>query len=105
MDTKKLVGKRIKELRKLKKLSQEKLAEVIDIDPKHLSAIEVGRSFPSLVTLDKIVKHLEIDLKDVFDYPKSYTRSELRKSIMNMLKEADEAKLRLLIKLVRDVVR
>ena len=45
--TKELLGGRIKELRKLKGLSQEKLSEKINIDPKHLSRIEVGRGFPS----------------------------------------------------------
>jgi len=52
--TKKLLGERIKELRKAKKLSQDKLSEQIGIDPKHLSRIEVGNSYSSLSTLEKI---------------------------------------------------
>jgi len=39
VSTKKLLGARIKELRKIRKLSQDQLAEKIDIDPKHLSRI------------------------------------------------------------------
>ena len=42
---KELLGSRIKEIRKLKRLSQEQLSERVGIDPKHLSRIEVGRGF------------------------------------------------------------
>ncbi len=52
---KELLGSRIKEIRKLKRLSQEQLSERVGIDPKHLSRIEVGRGFPSLDTLDNLV--------------------------------------------------
>lgn len=56
--TRKLLGARIKELRRLRALSQEKLAEMIDKDPKHLNRIEVGRSFPSMDTLTAMAKSL-----------------------------------------------
>ena len=39
MDKKKLLGKRIKEIRKARGLTQEKLAELIDIETCSLSAI------------------------------------------------------------------
>lgn len=53
MDNKKLLGKRIKEIRKQKNLTQEQLAELIQIETGSLSAIESGRHFPSLPTLEK----------------------------------------------------
>jgi transcriptional regulator with XRE-family HTH domain len=53
--TKELLGARIKELRKARGLSQEQLSEKINIDPKHLSRIiEVGKSYPSLDTAEKL---------------------------------------------------
>ena len=61
--TKELLGGRIKELRKLKGLSQEKLSEKRLIDPKHLSRIEVGRGFPSLDTLERLANVLNVELK------------------------------------------
>ena len=42
MDTKELIGSRIKELRKKKGLSQEELSEKADITPNYLSRIERG---------------------------------------------------------------
>ena len=104
--TKKLLGGRIKEIRKLRRLSQEELAERVAIDPKHLSRIEVGRGFPSLDTLENLAKCLNVDLKDFFDYShKDGSLKNLKKIISDMLKEADETKLRLLVRIIRDVVR
>lgn len=40
MELKKNIGRRIKELRKAKRLSQEKLAELVDIEQNTLSYIE-----------------------------------------------------------------
>ena len=53
-DTKKYLGARIQEIRKLNGLKQSELAELLDIDPKHMSKIECGRCFPSFELLDKI---------------------------------------------------
>ncbi len=101
-----LLGARIKELRKLRGLSQEKLAEMIDIDPKHLSRIEVGRGFPSMDTLAAIAKSLKMDMKDFFEFSHHKKSSqELAKEISSLVKEAGEDKQRLILKVVRSIVR
>lgn len=66
--TKELLGARIKELRKTRGMSQEELSEKVNIDPKHLSRIEVGRGFPSLDTLEKLADALNVELKDFFEF-------------------------------------
>lgn len=105
--TKVLLGARIKELRKIKGLSQEGLSEKVDIDPKHLSRIEVGRGFPSLDTLEKIANVLKVELKDFFEFAHYEAKSakDLIKTLENLAKETDEDKLRLLVKVARAVVR
>ncbi len=104
--TKVLLGARIKELRKIKGLSQEVLSEKVDIDPKHLSRIEVGRGFPSLDTLEKIANALDVDLKDFFEFAHEAKGSkELIKMLESLAKETDEDKLRLLVKVARAVAR
>ncbi|MDH4162350.1 MAG: helix-turn-helix domain-containing protein [Nitrospirota bacterium] len=102
---KRLLGARIKEIRKLKGFSQDKLAEKIDIDTKHLSRIEVGGSYPSLDTLDRIAKALGVDMKDFFEVVEESKKADLVRSAVNLIKEADEAKLKLLIKIARAIVR
>ncbi len=66
-DIKKLLGLRIKELRKMKKMSQQVLAEKANIDQRSLSHIECGDNFPSKSLLD-LAKALEISLPDLFDF-------------------------------------
>ncbi len=104
--TKKLLGGRIKEIRKLRRLSQEELSEKIDIDPKHLSRIEVGRGFPSLDTLERLADTLQIDIKDLFEFShKARSQRELKETLNSLLKEADEERLRLVVKIAKAVVR
>lgn len=68
MDNKKLLGKRIKEIRKYKGYTQEQLSEMIDIETSSLSGIESGRFFPSLHVLDKMSSVLEVDLIEFFKF-------------------------------------
>lgn len=94
MNTKKLLGQKIKEYRKMRGLTQDSLSELINIEPKHLSRIEVGNSYPSLDTLDKIAGHLKVDLKDLFDFTGLEKSSkEIRKEINGCLEKLDKMKL------------
>ena len=58
-------GKRLKELRKAKGLTQSALAEKANIDDKHLCRIEKGRHFPTHQTLNQILTALGVTLEDV----------------------------------------
>ncbi len=104
--TRQMLGGRIKELRRLRNLSQEQVAERVGIDPKHLSRIEVGRGFPSLQTLEKLARVLNVDLKDFFEFAhRDGSPKEVKASLGSLLKEADPDSLRLLVKIARAVVR
>lgn len=104
--TQKLLGSRIKELRKQRSLSQEKLSEKIGIDPKHLSRLEVGHGFPSLNVLEKLANALNVEIKDFFEFAHAEgTEKEIRKNLGIILKEANEEKLRTILKIARAVIR
>lgn len=66
-DIKKLLGARIKELRLKKHLSQEQLAELVNLDRRSISNIECGNTFPSSALLN-IAKILDTNLKNLFDF-------------------------------------
>jgi len=105
MNTKQLLGARIKELRKLRNFSQEELAEKVGIASKHLSRIEVGKSFPSLDTLEKLATALNLELKDFFEFSHLLnTREKLKENIVKLLNEADDEKLRLLMKIIKAIL-
>ena len=54
------IGSRIKEARERAHLTQEELAEKVDISPTHMSVIERGVKTPKLDTFVKIVKALNL---------------------------------------------
>ncbi len=100
--TKELLGARIKELRKMRGLTQEKLSQKLGIDPKSLSRIEVGGSFPSFETLDKLTKVLQVELVDFFEFDnKPKNASALRRVISELIKDAGEEKLRLVVRVLK----
>ena len=61
---KKLLGQRIKEVRKAKNITQEELAEKIGIGTSNISYIENGKFAPSIETLQKLAQ--------VFGIPQFY---------------------------------
>ena len=67
--------------RKLKKLSQEQLAEILDISVKHVSTIETGKVFASAELIEKIAETLNVSLSALFYTPeeKSLDDSDLKK--------------------------
>lgn len=54
--------------RKKKRLTQMKLAELVDIDRSHISAIELGNVGVSFDVLFKLCDVLEITPKQLFDF-------------------------------------
>ncbi len=66
MTIKEKLGKRIKELRQARNLSQEKFALQIDMDRTYLASIESGKRNVSLENISKIASGLEISLEDLF---------------------------------------
>ena len=60
------VGNIVKQLRIQKGLTQEKLAEFIDVQPQTIRAIEKGRSFLSCKVLTKLSNFFEVDYSFFF---------------------------------------
>lgn len=56
----KAVGRRIKAAREQKRLTQEQLAELVDLSPMHVSVIERGVKLPKLETLINIANVLDV---------------------------------------------
>ena len=67
MDKKILLGKRLRELRKRKGIKQEKLAELIGVEPASISNIENGKNYPSMTNLESILRVIECSFLEVFD--------------------------------------
>ena len=67
MNIKEKFGRKIKELRKEKNISQEKLANLAEIDRTYLPTIEKGERNVSIEVVEKLAKALGVRIKDLFD--------------------------------------
>ena len=92
---KKLIGLKIKQLRKSKKLTQFALGEIIDVDQRQIAYIEGGNSFPSLRTLNKLAKVLDCSIKDFFDYEYLEEKTNLQEEIIKKINSMDNKTLNL----------
>lgn len=69
MDIKQEFGKRLNQIRKEKKISQERLAELSELNRPYISAIEQGKRNVSLEVIEKLAQALEIEINEFFQTP------------------------------------
>ncbi len=81
------LGKNIQAIRKKQKLTQEKFAELINIDSKNVSKIENGKIYPAAETLSLIIKALNIEPYELFIFDKEIDFSKMKNEIINALED------------------
>lgn len=67
MNIKEKVGKRLRELRQAKGISQEKFAYECGLDRTYIASIEQGRRNVSLINIEKIANAFGISVPDFFN--------------------------------------
>lgn len=103
-DIKKLVGDRIRQLRKEKRLSQEELGDKADLHYTHIGAIERGEKNWSIDTLVKVAGGLNVTVNDLLALPsKPEDIKNLKKAIIAEINESSPEVLRLLSDMIRGV--
>ena len=89
----KAVGRRIKTARERKKLTQEQLAEMVNLSPMHVSVIERGVKLPKLETLINIANILDVSadelLQDVVNNQTKLCATEAS-DLINQLPREDQ---------------
>lgn len=104
MNNKQKLGKRIQELRKRKRFTQEQLAELIDMEQNTISVIESGRNFPTLATLEKIANVLEVELSDFFNYEYFDDIENLKIYTQSKIETLNDNQIRQLTKYIKNVI-
>lgn len=104
MDLKKDFGMRLKELRSKKGITQYQLAEIVGIDPKHMSHIETGRSFPKADLIEKFAEALDVEYTKLFKTEHLQGKDILLKQIISLLKKASEEELKNVYKIVNSLL-
>lgn len=101
MNIKILFGKKIREYRKKKNLTQAQLAELVCVDDKHISCIESGKNFPSPDLIERLSNALNIEPKDLFEFYYLQDEIDIKKDILNMLNKLNSNELQLAHKYIR----
>ena len=78
------LGKRIRELRVERKLSQAKIAEQVDMSSKYLGEVERGESNISFELLGKIATTLDVSIQAIVDTDHKRTREDLVDEVIRM---------------------
>ena len=98
MDIKVLLGKRIREYRLKHGLTQFQLAEKLGIDDKHLSRIELGKNMPQAAVIAKLAEVFDVEPKHLFEFSYLKSSSEVRNELTGMIDNLDDEQLLLAYK-------
>ena len=95
------IGQKIRKIRKAHGLSQEELAEKINISTTHMSHIETGNTKLSLPVFVDIAAALEVRTDDLLDSPSAFTTSASLEEIALILESCTAQQ----AKIIADVVK
>lgn len=104
MQSKEIIGRRIKELRKSRKLSQEILAEKLGIEPRQLSKLETGKHYPSFETMNNLLEILKISYEDFMNMGHLNSSLELEREITAMISALEENQRVIVYKFLKSLI-
>ena len=84
VNIKEILAANLRENRRKKGLTQEKLAEMADISLRYLAMLETGDGFPSAEVLEKLAEALDIEAFELF-YPSSTPEGALSHLVQTII--------------------
>ena len=86
---KKKIGNNVRRLRRFKGLKQSELAELVGVEDKTISRIEVGGNYPSMDLLVRMAEALDSELTEFVNFSDKVTESlsEFTKEDMKVIKK------------------
>ena len=91
----KAIGKRIKIARIKADLTQERLAEMVEISPTHMSNIETGTTRVSLTAIVSLANALSVAVDDILCASVVKSKVQFEKDIAGILADCDEYEIRM----------
>lgn len=99
-----IIGERLKKARTDKKLTQEKLAEKLDVSIAFLSRIERGNSHISLKRLSQVCEILDVTEGYILNGASTESQNYLTSDLSILLKDCSPEKQKLIYKISRVIV-
>jgi transcriptional regulator with XRE-family HTH domain len=106
VDLKRLIGAKVRIARTHKHMTQEETAELIGRTTESVSNIERGRTLPTIETLGRLAKALDVPLRDFFDDSfQQSTRStagiELELQVQQLVRDLNDEDLAVAVEQIR----
>ena len=86
---KKMLGKRIRELRKSHGITQEQLAEMLGIGTANISYIENGKFAPSFENFEKLTHIFKIEPYELYKFKQCYSKEYILRELFSALEKDD----------------
>ncbi|MNW43108.1 anaerobic benzoate catabolism transcriptional regulator [compost metagenome] len=99
-----LIGKRIRQAREGHGLTQEVLAEKLDVSNAYISKIERGKTAINLERLSQLCVILEESPEYILSGANSSTRDYHRHEIVEMLERCSPEKIKLIVQVIKPIV-
>ena len=97
------LGNAVKEARTESKLTQEQIADMLDIDSRTISQIERGLGNPKMETLYPLIRILNMDANTIF-YSSSKAETPNVDRLMHLVSTCTEYEAHELIRIVTDIL-
>lgn len=98
-----VIGKKIKERRQYLGITQEAIANYLDVNPSHISNIERGRANPSLTILIKIANYLQCSVDCFINEEYTYLNNQsetIDDKIMDKIRYCSDEKKQKILKMI-----
>lgn len=105
MIDKKLFGKRIKELREKRGMTQEELSNLLNIEWQHVSRLENGRNLPSCNILISLAQIFDIDTRKLVEYDHLDANANIDTAITKKLTLASDEQKKLIYKIITAILQ
>lgn len=99
----KLLGFRIRELRKSRKLTQSQLAESIGMETTNLCKLENGGQLPKEENIEKLANVFDVPIKELFEFGHLKSPETLQDELITIIKNANQKELELYYKIITDL--
>lgn len=101
MSLRSLFGKNLKKIRMQKKLTQQEFAELVGLQPNFIAQIETGYRAVSFKTIEKIVKSININYKELFDFENNQSNEQLQKDIISLTEKLNANELKFIVNIIK----
>jgi len=105
MIDKNLFGKRLRELREKRNMTQEELSNLLDIEWQHVSRLENGKNLPSCNILIKIAQVFDIDIRKLTEYEYLDENINIDEAINKLLNLATNEQKKMFYKIIYTVLK